>query len=117
VEADFKRYAENEKEALLWAARLLDAEGWCQRESIDGEGRRCVTQALSEQIGLRVEDVDASIWARRSQLWRDTLRALIAEPEMAAGVGTVSRLIDWNDAPGRTQDDVVSLLRRVASKL
>jgi hypothetical protein len=112
------RHAETEKEALLRAADLLEAEGWCQHESLDGEGRRCVSQALAEQIGLRLES-DGIVWQRRAQLWREVVRVLIAELELELMEtdGSISRVIDWNDAKDRTREEVVAFLRRVASKL
>lgn len=110
---DFKRHAENEREALLRAAELLEADGWCQRESLAVGGERCVTGALSTVIGL--VDGNGEVLARRSQLWRSVIQLIRNAPELDGTFGDISAVIEWNDTLGRTQDEVVSLLRRVAS--
>ena len=80
---------------LLAAADLLQAEGWVQG-SMRRYGGRCVVGAISDAGCPR---------ATAQQLNRAYNRAL-------ALAGT--NLPFWNDAPGRTKEEVINLLRRAA---
>ena len=77
------------------AADLLEREGWCQGIAQDGWGARCLVGA---------------IWAAYYLLGspRDTLdtifRALI--PEIGRAF-----MVDFNDTPGRTVEEVTAALR------
>ncbi len=84
------------KRVLLDAADLIERDGWCQLASMDNEGRRCVGQAFCD-TGT---DYDAACDA--------LVGALTAE-------GFDGDEIAWNDAPGRTQAEVVAKLREVAA--
>ena len=103
----FVRYAETEKEALLKAALLLEAEGWCQHSSNGEDGERCLSQAIIAASGIFA---GASQGAR---VWSGVADLLAREIGVAGSAG----LVHWNDEPGRTRGEVVSLLRRVASRL
>lgn len=80
-------------ETLLRAADLLETEGWCQKSGRK-DGKRCAAVAIEDAApSYEVED---SAWLR-------VYRAL----------GGTS-IVCWNDAPGRTQEDVTAFLRSVA---
>jgi hypothetical protein len=77
------------------AADLLERQGWCQVYMEDSDGRHCVVGALSAAAAVahsRVAHAGAenAIWAR-------------------VGMPTA-----WNDAPERTEQEVLDLLRSVA---
>jgi hypothetical protein len=109
----YVRFAENPKEALLKAADLLEAEGWTQHTSVGPQGQRCLSQAVSDVTGLGREVFATESAARRSKLWQDTAALLGAE----LGVLHTTGIVNWNDARERTQQEVVKLLRDVASRL
>jgi hypothetical protein len=102
-----RRYAENEREALLKAALLLEAEGWAQGMSQGADGGYCLSQAIVEVTGIFMGASNgAKVWGAAVDL--------VAQE---VGVASVAGLVGWNDVPGRTQQEVVDLLRRVASRL
>jgi len=103
----FIRYAENEKEALLRAAALLEARGWVQRTGRGENGEYCLSEAIVEMTGIFL---GASNGVR---VWNGTVDLVAQE----VGVASVAGVVAWNDAPDRTQEEVVGLLRRVASQL
>lgn len=115
------RYAENEKEALNFTADLLEAEGWCQGIGRAEPSARCMSIALAEVVGCY--DLEGDLWSplrrRASGLWNDTaallLKAINLDP--VKGEQSYGSIVTWNDEPGRTEDDVVNLLRHVASTL
>jgi hypothetical protein len=77
---------------LLAAADLLREHGWCQNQYIDDKGCICLISALSL--------VPASV------------RVLIMVHHAAGTNGAPA----WNDAPGRTKEDVLDLLEGLAAK-
>ncbi len=83
------------------AADLLERDGWCQGLFRDGT-RRC----LSAAITAAVADVSAPRRDIADEVVRDALRR---------HTGMTSTR--WNDAPERTGDDVIALLRQVANEL
>lgn len=78
------------------AADLLITDGWCQGRAADLTGR-CIENALY-LTGLRHGVGEAG------------LDALVAALDLRLGMP--ARI--WNDAPGRTQGEVVALLRTCA---
>lgn len=85
--------------ALLAAAWYIEEHGWCQHDEIDEDGRVCMLGALGKVIkrGLGFEAIEALGF---DVVHRDSI------------CGTPAA--DWNDAPGRTQAEVVERLRRAA---
>jgi len=82
------------EEALAKAADLLEQDGWCQGVLIDHYGRRCLLGAIE---AARLEDTSDALFS-------PICNAIQAE---LGGANPIS----WNDTPGRTQEEVVTLLR------
>lgn len=84
--------------ALRQAADLLVRDGWCQGSRRGPNGERFVSAAINRApLTVRAAAFDAMyrrIWATGPQ-----------------------SLSDWNDQPGRTQDEVVDTLRSVADEI
>jgi hypothetical protein len=85
---------DEETRRVLATAKGIVAAGWCQGNYTDGEGRYCAAGALGWRFDGNIDD---------SQ--REAFTAL----ERLTGVGN---LFHWNDAPGRTQQDVIDLIDR-----
>lgn len=81
------------KQILTQAAELIRRHGWVQRKFGSDGGGFCLIGALIHASPSRYEDA----YARVSQ-----------------ELGERS-LISWNDAEGRTQEEVLELLERAAS--
>lgn len=80
--------------SIRWrAAELLRTDGWCQDANIDSYGRRCLAQALLD-AGARGPDSDRM--------------AALANSMGFDGVSL--GLVSWNDAAGRTKEEVIARL-------
>ncbi len=93
---------------LSEAADLIERDGWCQETYEDYRGRRCMDGALIAVMGdthVKLNDVEAALSAHLPQV----TSIHVAAPHAWAPV------IAWNDAEGRTQEEVVAKLREVAS--
>lgn len=91
----------NKKQILERAAALIEQRGWCQLHFEDKDGRLCLDQALR----LASQDVEHE-WRHEV---RTQARALLYP--LISG----SSVVLWNDAPRRTQDEVVAKLREAAA--
>lgn len=76
-------------------AAVIKERGWCQDTSLDGSGRVCVYGA-------------ASFLA--SQEDREAASGLITEH---IGNGIIRTALNWNDAEGRTVDEVLDALAAI----
>ncbi len=75
--------------------------GWCQNHLLDGEGRVCL-------VGSFMKALDA-----KSTTWIDhygQIVPLINSVAEATDLGSWSGLVDWNNDPIRTADDVIQAL-------
>lgn len=84
---------------LARAAELIEEHGWCQGGFYDDQGRMCVDFAL-----LMAE---ATSNERARRLLTDELRRR-GDRERS--------VVEWNDAPGRTQLEVLAVLRAAATR-
>ncbi len=85
------------------AADLLERDGWCQGRLYSDDGERCllgVLIAVEQYLDTpdEVDEIDA------------------VDEAIGCRVGTPF-LAKWNDAPERTADEVIALLREVANEL
>lgn len=100
--------AKDEVLAVLYAARgrVARLNGWCQRSIEDNDGRVCVVGALARRW-------HSGVLVAREPMYRPAVEylalALGLDPSRADS-GDV--LVCWNDAPERTQADVVALYDR-----
>lgn len=85
------------RQVLLEAADLIEEKGWCQGMYNNRSGAMCMMGAI--------------INAGRRHEHRYTSRAHLRLIEAVGGVAPVL----WNDAPERTQEEVVSALRKAAA--
>jgi hypothetical protein len=84
---------------ILWAAADdLEEIGWCQGTLVDRAGRLCVVGALKRH---ERDDNKRALWEARRRL--------------AEYVG-VSILPCWNDALGRTKEEVIAACRGAATR-
>jgi hypothetical protein len=80
---------------ILIAAREKVAHGWCQREFVSDDGKLCPLGAIN-RLGV---DRDAAQNAKHA------LATAIVGPPHVHSSGTV---MQWNDAKGRTQAEVLA---------
>lgn len=92
---------------LRTAADVLDEHGWAQHAAVTKDGRLCAWRAVRVAVGEPVGSVLSARLAPRRN------RALEALYRHLGHRG----IIDWNDALGRTEDEVKATLRGVADKL
>lgn len=85
---------------LSAAADLLERDGWCQHVT-KWEGKRCVAMAISDAI-----DPGPSLDLEGQRLYDQGIRAC---ERQIPGAVTI-----WNDARGRTVEQVCRMLRRAA---
>jgi hypothetical protein len=97
------RYAE----IIDGAVAVLSRKGWRQRGGDTGVGR-CVAVALSEAAGYRWPDVAT---LRDLVVIDDLLELHIAEMGFRPHLSGPTTLVQWNDTPSRTVDEVVALLQ------
>jgi len=86
-------------EILLKAADLIERDGWCQGadlKQVDGKPARCAERAIEEFL------------TSRRKFW-EVMRALRNHV-------TVNTVWEWNDAPGRTKEEVIAGLRGAAAQ-
>jgi hypothetical protein len=84
------------------AAGLLEQYGWCQRQSRTGSGALCVIAAIAAAAGGDKVLEDAAHRALESWvIWHSNL----------------DTVPDWNDAPERTKDEVLTALRAASAEL
>jgi hypothetical protein len=86
--------------ALLRAAELLERDGWCQGALVKN-GAFCAMGALHKAT-------DRDRKAYMSSLYR--LMAFLGQHH-----GGTRNIIDWNDQPERTADEVIDALRAAAT--
>lgn len=87
-----RRLLDPVSKTLLDAADYIEEHGWCQ-EFMWADGRVCALGAILIAKGTGLSGP------------RDRLMAFLKNPES---------ITKWNDAPGRTKDEVVSALREAA---
>lgn len=91
------------RQLLRDAADRIARDGWCQGKYADGR-RRCLLGAIGFSIVNEIpeENVHAACQVRA------VLRA------RGVSVNGHVSIAAWNDAPGRTADEVIALLREAA---
>jgi hypothetical protein len=94
---------------LLTAVRALIAAGWCQHASArDAAGRRVpyhAADARAWSLHGAMFRADLDVFHGQAHGWEEARRAL-------AAAGCEPGTVLWNDAPDRTQADVLALLDR-----
>lgn len=94
---------------LLSAADVLERDGWCQGR-LHTRGRHCTRGALNVVAG-----VVAAYGASEAEYLAASERSDRAEAVLARSLGLGPGAVPtWNDAPGRTPEEVVAALRAAA---
>lgn len=96
------------EEVLRKAADRLETGGWCQHTSVDREGRYCAAAAIDYATGY--DPVDGYDNRMVATGLYDAAMALLAEH-----VGDPGGIVSWNDAPGRTAEQVIHAMREAAA--
>ena len=97
------------RETAKRAAEVLRQRGWCQGmfcANLDGTGPVCLMGAVSVAGG------DGPNYGFRGQ--RRDLHVAIAD-RVERSLDLRGSVAGWNDAPGRTADEVIAVLERVAA--
>lgn len=98
-------------EAAKDVAELLVREGWVQNGYKDGAGRRCLTQAMMDVGISRWREPDNEVFGRYYQEFyffiRDRINRKFGVYKDQIFWTAISQ---WNDTPGRTKEDVISVL-------
>lgn len=90
-------------EVINSAAALIERRGWCQGQMVDAKGCLCLIGGLKEVV--------------------ETLPFLEQKPAFIKARDAIQNHLNdfaldkWNDAPERTQKDVVMAMRLCAEKL
>jgi hypothetical protein len=84
---------------LLDTADYIERHGWCQNVYQNGLGNVCIMGALSRIVHRPVQLPEG--------------RIMEILPRLTKYLG-VTRVDSWNDAPGRTKEQVVDALRGAA---
>lgn len=121
---EVKPWAEVSLRSLVTAARERLQQGWCQKvhtrdaagrkvDSYDRAARRCLGAALAE-VTLQIPE-------RYAPLKQLVACKILAESQLGFPTGrppSLGRIIvTWNDAPGRTQAEVLALLDNLLDEL
>lgn len=88
---------------MLDEARALIEKGWCQTTYSDGDGF-CPVGAINQVIHGNAENDETTA------AWANAVLAL----EGAIGRDAYIGLPNWNDAPERTQAEVIEAFRKAA---
>lgn len=92
-------------DVLNGAADLIERDGWVQGHYRTTEGY-CIAGAIDQTLGI-IDDDELHV-----QLWPV---AQAARVQVLAIVDDVAPTL-WNDAPGRTKEEVVAALRAAAER-
>ena len=105
--------------ATLAEARKLIAQGWTQGalyDDDDGRGCYCLAGAVgtvdAASAKLTKGRVNFVFYSRSKSI--AALSACLGG--RGRGAGAVDLVTEWNDAPGRTQEDVLALIDRAIAK-
>jgi hypothetical protein len=89
------------REILEEAIKLIQERGWFQKR-LGKPGQVCLGLAIARTSGSGPEKLEALL----------LLRTIISQIPDNRPPGSFYSIVDWNDAPGRTKEDVVGLLRK-----
>jgi len=91
---------------LLGAASILEKRGWVQKVSEDASGACCVQGAIHYAAYGTATEPSMCVLGMHAQVSKAFNRLRACLPR--------NRIIPWNDAEGRTKEEVISKLREAA---
>lgn len=100
---------------LRAAAEVLKRDGWTQGAYHSDDGCHCALGAIARVISARSDRPNPDRW----KPWADSsvrlrLDALALANHLGDPVFPRLAVTDWNDAPGRTADEVIAALEAAA---
>lgn len=97
------------------AADYIEAHGWCQGAMFRDEGKACAVGAIQQARDL----LDHPNYGGAQTGLVRWITGEVAFPGCRCGQSDckASSIVAWNDAPGRTQHDVVTGMRKAAISL
>lgn len=96
---------------LRAAADVLERDGWTQEGYVGPSGSRCIVGVVTKVLGG--DDGEKSVpLANKGRMV--AARRMIAEQLDDACTDYWYDVIDWNDAEGRTAEEVIATLRAAA---
>ena len=100
-------------DVLHEALGRIETDGWCQGYAVGQDGSVCALYAIESEAGCDIGDS-----------WRDPTpegalaREAVAAVLAAAGVAATPRqMVDWNDAEGRTVEEVIAAFRGAIARM
>lgn len=90
---------------LLKAAALIEDRGWCQGTQKDARGRMCAIGAINEAEG-NLDDGRCMPITKAGLEANKRLCAVVSPGDFGPAW--------WNNADGRTAEEVISTMRRIA---
>jgi hypothetical protein len=95
------------------AIGLLCRDGWCQNLGTHG-AQRCLQSALTKAAGYHWSDPQRlRALLRLDAVLCRLIRARWTDPD----VDDLGLVVQWNDTPGRTVEEVVALLEEVRAEI
>lgn len=104
IQSYLKPELDEASKVLLRAADYIEEHGWCQNEMHTLDGSACLEGAIQYAISGRLMRFDEGL--ESANLFCDALTRIDLAVDRPA--------FKWNDAPGRTKEEVVAKLREVA---
>lgn len=99
------------------AAMILDESGWCQNAVEDPVGRLCMMGAMGKAARkINLAEHPLLVWALSCEI-RPRLAASVYGTAADALFAPTIQIPAWNDAAGRTKEDVVAVLQKTAAEL
>ncbi|AXQ68893.1 hypothetical protein HOU00_gp232 [Caulobacter phage CcrPW] len=103
------------------AASLIEEKGWWFKGITDGRGKLCIVDALRKAVNLGVQERSFTTTADRDAFIERKPQALALFLIIHLGLhpypSPTTSLIEWNDAPDRTLQEVLDALRNTAKEM
>jgi hypothetical protein len=101
-------------ELLEKAAKILERDGWTPHflQSIFDE-KRCVMGGLMTAAGIRISSFVGARWAKEDPVAVVAIAELgkVVDPDNSHRSDGWDRVVNWNNADNRTQQEVLDALR------
>lgn len=104
----------NRREILVKAAKEVE-RGWCQYALEDSDGNVCAVGAIYKAMTGDACLFGYEVWTpARTTAYKSCLKAITRVIGAPFDEVAHSRVVDFNNAEGRTQAEVVKVLRKAA---
>lgn len=99
-------------QTLLDAADLLEIKGWCQGQGANSLGNVCLVQAIWDAAASDASECEMRNLERCHTKYRTAKNAVADHLNIGRNC-----VVEWNDNPKRTINDVTDALRKTAYKI